>query len=496
MISTTDMDHPTRLSTVSSLNQTTGDWPTDDPPPETGEGQGRGEEPASRPPESAPHPNLPPRRGEGAWSIAPERCANVVWSDLARRYTSARVHWFPVWPLILAFAPLLLGVGCATVTHNTVPKDLVAEARVVDMPEVRAWGDEYSTVLQRGLVDSIRQARALDPRGVVDATGAVNVLALSGGGANGAFGAGLLRGWSASGTRPVFKLVTGISTGALIAPFAFLGSGYDATLEDFYTTITTKDIYRERSYLAILFDPSAMVDTTPLQTIVAKQVDDKILAAVAQAHQRGRRLFIGTANLEAGRFVIWDMGAIAASGKPGALELFRKVMLASASIPVAFPPVYIPVEAGGQRYEEMHVDGGTAAQVFFYGFTLDLDAAQQELGIQNRGRVRLFIVRNGKLTVPWQLVSPSILPIADRSLNGLIGSQVVGDLYRIYTITQRDGIEFNLAYIPDDYDIGAQESFDQEAMKRLFQLGYEWAQAGYPWQKLPPGLEEYAPGTR
>ena len=186
-----------------------------------------------------------------------------------------------------------------------------------------------------------------------------------GGGANGAFGAGLLKGWTESGTRPAFKLVTGISTGALIAPFAFLGSGYDATLEDFYTTITTKDIYRERSYFAILFDPSSMTDTTPLQKIVAKQVDENVLAAVAQAHRQGRRLFIGTTNMEAGKLVIWDMGAIAASGKPGALELFRKVMLASAAIPVAFPPVFIPVKAAGKEYEEMHVDGGTAAQVFF-----------------------------------------------------------------------------------------------------------------------------------
>jgi hypothetical protein len=200
--------------------------------------------------------------------------------------------------------------------------------------------------------------------------------------------------------------------------------------------------------------------------------------------------------MEAGKLVIWDMGAIAASGKPGALELFHKVILASAAIPVAFPPVYIPVEAGGKRYEEMHVDGGTAAQVFFYGFTLDLQAAAQEAGIpKGTTRVRLFIVRNGKLTVPWQLVSPRILPIADRSLNGLIGSQVVGDLYRIYVVAQRDGIEFNLAHIPDDYEIGAQESFDKEAMKRLFQLGYEWGRAGYPWQKLPPGLREQPAGN-
>jgi hypothetical protein len=345
-------------------------------------------------------------------------------------------------------------------------------------------------VLQQSLVESIRQVRAIDPRGLVDASGYVNVLALSGGGANGAFGAGLLNGWTAAGTRPVFKLVTGISTGALIAPFAFLGSDYDDTLRQFYTKISTKDIYTERSYFSILFDPSSMVDTRPLQSILAKQVNERVLAEVAQAHQRGRRLFIGTTNMEAGKLVIWDMGAIATSGKPGALELFRKVMLASASIPVAFPAVYFPVVADGKKYEEMHVDGGTATQVFFYGFTLDLHAAAQEVGIPGRVPIRLYVIRNGKLTVPWQLMLPRILPIAERSLHGLLGAQVVGDLYRIYTITQRDGIEFNLAHIPEDYDMEPKESFDRELMNRLFELGYEWARAGYPWQHLPPGLQE------
>jgi Patatin-like phospholipase len=408
----------------------------------------------------------------------------------ARQRGNSRQYPFARWPCLICLVLLVLVVGCATVTHNTVPKALVPHASMVDMPNVRAWGDTYSPVLQRSLVESIQQARAIDPRGVVDATGHVNVLALSGGGANGAFGAGLLNGWTAAGTRPAFKLVTGISTGALIAPFAFLGSDYDATLREFYTTISTKDIYTERSYLAILFDSSSMVDTTPLQTILAKQVNEQILAAVALAHRQGRRLFIGTTNMEAGKLVIWDMGAIATSGKPGALELFRKVMLASASIPVAFPPVYFPVVGNGKRYEEMHVDGGTATQVFFYGFTLDLHAAHLDAGLQGRTPVRLYVVRNGKLTVPWQLMLPRILPIAERSLHDLLGAQVVGDLYRIYTIAQRDGIEFNLAHIPEDYDIDAKESFDHAAMNRLYQLGYESAWAGYPWQHLPPGLRE------
>jgi hypothetical protein len=170
-----------------------------------------------------------------------------IGSSPTRRCSATRVYPFAQWPCLIFLVPLMLAVGCATVSHNTVPKDLSSQATVVDMPNIRAWGDTDSTVLQHSLVESIHQARAIDPRGVVDTTGHVNVLALSGGGANGAFGAGLLNGWTAAGTRPVLKLVTGISTGALIAPFAFLGPAYDATLREFYTTISTKDIYNERS---------------------------------------------------------------------------------------------------------------------------------------------------------------------------------------------------------------------------------------------------------
>ena len=172
------------------------------------------------------------------------------------RCTAARLYPLMRWLCLIFLVPLMLVVGCASVSHNSVPKDLISQTTLVDMPDVRAWGDTYSPVLQRSVVESIHQARAIDPLGVVDATGHVNILALSGGGANGAFGAGLLNGWTAAGTRPVFKLVTGISTGALIAPFAFLGADYDATLREFYTTISTKDNHTEKSYLAILLTPA------------------------------------------------------------------------------------------------------------------------------------------------------------------------------------------------------------------------------------------------
>jgi predicted acylesterase/phospholipase RssA len=388
---------------------------------------------------------------------------------------------------VLAILPVLIAVSCAAPARNAVPRELASKAQIPGLSDVRDWGDRFSSVLQRGLVQSIHQARAVNPRGGGDEDGSLSVLALSGGGANGAFGAGFLCGWSAAGARPTFKLVTGISTGALLAPFAFLGPEYDETLRTAFTTISTKDIYRERSLLEILLNSEYLADTRPLARMIARLVDEKVFTAVAEAHQQGRRLLVGTTNFDAGKLVIWDMGAIATSGRPGALELFRKVMLASAALPIAFPPVHFEVEADGRRYEETHVDGGLVTQVFFYGCTLDLPAAARETGLSGGGPVRLYVVRNGHLTNSWRLTPRGMLPITDRTINSFLGAQAIGDLYRIYVFAKRDGIEFNYACIPDDYVPAATESFDRTEMNRLFDLGFESARAGYVWHKLPPG---------
>ena len=412
-------------------------------------------------------------------ACAPPPCARRRTLCASR---AAFLAWATVSILVLSTA------GCAAPQRHAVPKEFVSAATPIGMSKVRDFADRFSPALQQSVVESVRQARAASPRGTLDETGAANVLALSGGGANGAFGAGFLCGWSAAGTRPTFKLVTGISTGAMIAPFAFLGPQYDATLRQAFTAITTKDVYREKSLLEILFDFQSLADSTPLANLIARQVDGQVLAAIAEQHRRGRRLFMGTTNLDAGRLVIWDMGAIAASGRPEALELFRKVMLASASIPIAFPPVRFDVEADGQRYDELHVDGGVVVEVFFYGSALDLDAARRDAGVTEHIPIRLYVIRNGQLAVAWQVIMPRLRPIAERTINGLIGAQVVGDLYYIYTIAKHDGIDFNLAYIPDDFVPASKEYFDPCEMKRLFELGYESARAGYEWQKVPPGL--------
>jgi len=222
------------------------------------------------------------------------------------------------------------------------------------------------------------------------------MLSLSGGGDNGAFGAGLLVGWTAHGDRPKFKLVTGVSTGALIAPLVFLGPEYDAALTDVYTNIDPSKIYEKRFVLAALTE-DALSDTTPLYETISRFIDATMIAKIAAEYEKGRLLLIQTTDLDAGRPVQWNIGAIAASGNPRALDLIRHILLASASIPAAFPPVMFDVEANGKPYQEMHVDGGAVSQAFLIPPSVNLRVARARTGYQRKGVVA-YIIRNSRLT--------------------------------------------------------------------------------------------------
>ena len=384
---------------------------------------------------------------------------------------------------------LLAGAGlltaCVSVPkHVPVPLELSDAAEIRGIPHARYWGDETPHWMEAQVASTPEELRQLRP-GIADKPHAY--LAMSGGGANGAFGAGLLAGWTAAGTRPEFTLVTGISTGALIAPFAFLGSDYDHVLEEAYTEYETRDLTNPRNKInAITSDAAA--NTKGLLELIERYVDDEMIAKIAAEHRRGRSLLVGTTNLDAERPVIWRLGAIADSGHPQAADLVRRVILASASIPVAFPPVSIPVEAGGATYDELHVDGGVTWQVFVYPASLDFREIVDKLGVQ--GTPRLYVIRNSKMQPSEGDLRRRLIPIASSSLSSLIRTQGIGDLYRIYTLTERDGLDFNLAYIPDDFDRVAAEPFDREYMRELFDLGYELGKAGYDWMKEPPQLRE------
>ena len=375
--------------------------------------------------------------------------------------------------------------GCATPSRMAaVPRESVNEAEIPGLSGVRYYIDGNPVEMIRDGWQAIKQEKAyLAASGNTGPLPPAVFLAISGGGDDGAFGAGLLAGWTAAGTRPVFKAVTGISTGALTAPFAFLGPAYDDTLREVYTNVSQRDILKRRNLLAALFN-DALADNTPLWRLIKHHITPQLLSAIAAEHARGRLLLIGTTDLDSRRGVIWNMGKIAASGHPRSLELFQSILIASSAIPGAFPPVLIDVEAHGKHYQEMHVDGGAVAQVFAYPPSINLEELSKKYDFQ-RERT-LYIIRNGRLDPQYAEVERRTLSIAARAISSLIHSQGVGDLYRLYLTSQRDGVFFNLAFIPSSFNFPHKEDFDTAYMRRLFDTGYDLAVKGYPWAKAPP----------
>lgn len=390
--------------------------------------------------------------------------------------------------LLLLIAPL--AAGCAALNRQPPPPArLIDQVTVLGLPNVHFWADTQVPDLLREAKAALQRERAsgTEARGKNRRLPPANYLAISGGGDDGAFGAGLLCGWSDSGTRPTFKLVTGVSTGALIAPFAFLGHSYDEKLRTMFTQITSaSNIYTGRWIFGVFFSDS-LADTTPLFELISRYLDNKMMADIALQYEKGRLLLIGTTDLDFQRPVIWNIGAIAASGRPGALKLIRKILLASAAMPGFFPPVMIDVEAGGRHYQEMNVDGGAIAQTFLYpplvGYLVDVRAKPYA-----RER-HAYIIRNGRLDPDWASVDRRFLNISSRAISTMIHYNGYNDIYRIYTTTQKDGVDFNLAYIGKDFPAIKHEDFDAAYMRTLFEYGYREGRTGYHWHKAPPILE-------
>lgn len=391
------------------------------------------------------------------------------------------------WLAVVA-GPALLATGCSAIPRKAaVPPELERVATALGDPSIRTWDTELNEAFKAELIEAARRARAAYES--AEGEPPAYFLALSGGGADGAFGAGLLCGWTLEGSRPVFTVVTGVSTGALIAPFAFLGPHYDGKLRKLYTTVSTRQIATQRGLLAGLTSDSIM-SVAPLRRMLEETVDEAMMREIAEQYQRGRILVVATTNFDADAAIIWNIGAIASTGHPEALALIQDVLMASAAIPAAFPPVMIKVEAEGRMFEEMHLDGGTKAQVFLYPPSLELRAKAEARGVDRR-RVA-FLIRNARLDREWMSVPRRTLPIARRAIGSLIHANGVGDLFRIYLTSRRDNVEFNLAYIPGSFTAARTEEFDPVYMKALFEVGFEMASApgGFPWDTSPPGWAE------
>lgn len=395
--------------------------------------------------------------------------------------------------VFMALLVTLAMSACTTVlARNAVPEEDINTAAPYGIhgPALRAWGDKLSDEQ----VDAIIQTRAAvivqAHADEIEAGKTIEqvALALSGGGPDGAFGAGLLKGWSENEDRPEFQAVTGISTGAIVALFAFLGPEYDDTLEELYTTYST-DQLAQPAIFAALTGGTALTDTSGYRRLIEQYVDDAVVERIAEENAKGRLLLIGTTNIDASRPVVWNVTTIAASGHPQARRLIQDIIQASSAIPAAFPPVLIPVVTeDGREYDEMHVDGGAVQQVMLFHPEVPLKRLDETTGAKFDRK--LYVIINNKLQKPYDPVRPRVLSIAGAAVGSLIGGSGTGDIYKLYAIAQRDEVALEVVWIPRDFDVEPKEAFDPVYMKALYDLGYEFGRAGGRWSPLPP---DFAP---
>ena len=307
-------------------------------------------------------------------------------------------------------------------------------------------------------------------------------LALSGGGADGAFGAGVLNGWSATGQRPEFTVVSGASTGALMAPFAFLGPAYDGTIKEIYTAGYAEQFVKSAHVANVIFS-AGLISAGTANSIIAQFINRQLLDDIAREHRKGRRLYVVTTNLDAQRPVLWDMGAIAASERADAAAVFTEILTASASFPGVFSPVLINVEADGQRFTEMHVDGETTDPIF-----VAPEKVLRSLAVTSSASARksIYVLINTKLEPTFEVTENTPLQVPSRAIFTLTKTERRNSIFAAYAFARRNGFKFNLAYLPRDLSDKGSVEFDTGYMRSLFEYGYELGRSGQAWRSSPP----------
>ena len=370
---------------------------------------------------------------------------------------------------LLALGLVAQAAACASLPRTPYTAAQAAVASVPGIPDARVYSDA-----------SVETFTALAAR--PEARRGFTYLALSGGGGDGAYGAGILNGWTASGTRPEFTMVSGVSTGALIAPFAFLGPAYDAYLTEIYTSGVAETLVQSPNITNVLFG-SGLFGDGRLRDLIGRYVTPDLLAAVAAEHAKGRRLLVVTANLDAQRAVIWNMGAIAASGAPNAVALFRDVLTASASVPAVFPPQLIDVTAGDARFQELHVDGSVVTPVF----TLPQSLLLRDGRLRTAGKAEIYVVINGRLEPEFDVTRNNTLSIVERSFTTASRARSRATLATTYAFARANRLGFNLTYIDEAAPTTTTaRGFDTGYMRALYNAGYERGRTGRFWEHAVP----------
>jgi hypothetical protein len=376
--------------------------------------------------------------------------------------------------LLPALCAAMLG-ACAIEPRTPFTEADQMAAIPIAMRGIRYWADTPESLFQNA-------AR----RAIVQQGSPFIYLALSGGGGGGAYGAGVLNGWTDSGKRPRFTVVSGVSVGALIAPFAFLGPAYDERLRNIYTNGDAERLIRDPNPLNAVFG-AGLFGRERLRELVERDVDDGMIRAIASEDGKGRRLLVVTTDLDAQRAVIWDLGAIAAIGGPNAFKLFRDVLAASASVPVAFAPQLIDVTANGQNFQEMHVDGAVTTPVFTLPDMFLLGGKT----ISTTGpRPDLYVIVNTRIDAGFEVVPNQTFAVAARSLSAANRVATQAALAQTYKFAERSGLGFHLTYVGRDAPESGATGFEMAAMRQLYDYGYEKGRSGSFWESKLPQIEK------
>jgi len=320
----------------------------------------------------------------------------------------------------------------------------------------------------------------------------LNILTLSGGGTRGAFGAGLLSGWTDSGNIPEFDIVTGVSTGAVMATFVFLGNEELEKVKTFYTKMYTKDIYT-RSWLSF-FSEAYLMNPAPLKKLFANNFNEALLNRVAAAHVKGRRLYVGTTNIDTGQLIVWDMGAIASSNRSDKYQRFSDIIYASSAMPIYLPPQYISVDIEDKQYYQMHVDGGIYSHVFMIGLFVNWKEILEFNDDANLNfDATLYTIANRKYRnrTAYDPVEQSPSSVISAFIETSTDLMFDKNVYRLYDSCIQKGIKFRMAAVPEDVNyVDVATEFNPEKMLKLFNVGYGFGLNGVEWQE-DVSIDEY-----
>jgi predicted acylesterase/phospholipase RssA len=373
--------------------------------------------------------------------------------------------------IILVMVGVMVLAACSATERQSYHAAEAMEARIAGFDTIRTYLDAPLPV--EGDPDEW-----MSPPGKKD----INLLVISGGGAGGAFAVGVLAAWTKKGDRPDFDIVTGVSTGALIAPFAFLGRAYDDALANIYIGGTAEKLVEARFMGSGLFGTS-LLKAEPLRQMVNRHMTRQMMAAIAAEHRKGRRLLVLTANLDSQRAVVWNIGAIANSGRPDGLALIRDVLVASASVPGVYPAVMIKAEADGRVIEEMHSDGGSVSQVLTLPEAL---LASPEGKKRPKGHhFNIYVIVNNALMPEFANTTNSTLPVIARAYAILIKSQTKSALMALYGYAQRTGMQFHVASIDRQIRYSMADPFNTSYMRAVYSLGYSGMIRGTLWKDRP-----------